>query len=167
MIRQRLLTLALAVSMFVVSHTAQAQLAPQRASDLVTLNINPAERCLDGQGFRVNIRVLSTGFTEPFSIPGGQVFVITDWQWFSSAVIGSNAFEGVALTIETVQGGKRVVGIAGNATPGAQGIASGVTGSNASIMNLVAVKPVAHICVVGTANANPFAVVHGFLAPDQ
>src|SRR4030095_58053 len=92
MIRQMLLTIALAVSMLVVSNTAHAQLAPQRASDLVTLNINPAERCDDGEGFRMNIRVLSNGFTEPFSIPAGQVFVITDWQWFSSAIIGANAF---------------------------------------------------------------------------
>lgn len=167
MVRQMVLTIALAVSMLVVSNTAHAQLAPQRASDLVTLNINPSERCDDGQGFRMNIRILSDGFTEPFSIPQGQVFVITDWQWFSSAVIGPNAFEGVALTIETVQSGKRTVGVAGNTTPGAQGIANGVTGSSASIVNLVAVKPVAHICVVGATNPNPFAVVHGFLAPDQ
>jgi hypothetical protein len=167
MIRQMLLTIALAVSMLVVSNTAHAQLAPQRASDLVTLNINPAERCDDGEGFRMNIRVLSNGFTEPFSIPAGQVFVITDWQWFSSAIIGANAFEGVALVIETVQSGKHTVGVAGNNTPGAAGAANGVTGSSASIVNLVAVKPVAHICVVGTANPNPFAIVHGFLAPDM
>jgi hypothetical protein len=167
MIRQMLLTIALAVSMLVVSNTAHAQLVPQRASDLVTLNTNTSQRCDDGQGFRMNIRVLSDGFAELFSIPQGQVFVITDWQWFSSAVIGTNAFEGVALVIETVQSGKHTVGIAGNNTPGAQGVANGVTGSSASIVNMVAVKPVAHICVVGTANPNPFAVVHGFLAPDQ
>jgi hypothetical protein len=167
MMRQMLLTIALAVSMLVVSNTAHAQLAPQRASDLVTLNINPAERCDDGVGFRVNIRILADGFTERFSIPAGQVFVITDWQWFTSSVIGTNAFEPVALVIETVQSGKQTVGIAGNSTPGAQGIANGITGSSASIVNMVAVKPVAHICVVGTASPNPFAVVHGFLAPNQ
>ena len=165
MIRQMLLTTALAVSILVVSNTAHAQLAPQRASDLVTLNINPLERCEGGEGFRMNIRVLSSGFTEPFSIPSGKVFVITDWQWFSSSIIGANAFEGVALVIETVQSGKHTVGVAGNNTPGAA--ANGVTGSSASIVNLVAVKPVAHICVVGTVNPSPFAIVHGFLAPDM
>jgi hypothetical protein len=31
----------------------------------------------------------------------------------------------------------------------------------------VAVKPATLICVSGSIQPNPFAVVHGFLAPDQ
>jgi hypothetical protein len=94
------------------------------------------------------------------------VLVITDWQWFSSFFIGANAFEGVTLTLETVFFGKQTVALAGNNTPGANGVANGVTGSSASIVSPVVVKPPAHICVEGDFSSRPFVVVHGFFAPD-
>jgi hypothetical protein len=105
----RQLLLALAVSPLVVSHTAHAQLAPQHASDLVTLRQSTNdERCINRTtgataGFQMTNQVTSTGYIIPFSIPAGKVLVITDFQW-GPAYVGPNAFEPVSLLL---QGGCR------------------------------------------------------------
>jgi hypothetical protein len=159
--------IAIAVSVLALSNTAHAQLAPQNPSDLVTLKIsNMGEHCSGNQGFKMNRRVFSDGSTDTFSIPDGQVLVITDFQW-GPTFVGANNFESVALTIETVFYGQTAVGVGGNNSPGAAGGANGLAGSGASIQNLVAVKPGVSICVNGGIQPNPFAIVHGFLAIDQ
>jgi hypothetical protein len=168
----RQLLFALAVSPLVVSHTAHAQLAPQHASDLVTLRQSTTgEHCVSrttgaSEGFAMTNRVLSNGAIIPFAIPSGQVLVITDFQWGPTNV-GPNAFEPVSLLL---QGGEEpmIVSATGNNSPGANSTsANGLVGSNASIVGWVAVKPATSICVNGSIQPNPFAVVHGFLALDQ
>jgi hypothetical protein len=168
----RQLLFALAVSPLVAMHTAHAQLAPQHASDLVTLRQSTTgEHCVNrttgaSEGFAMTNRVLSNGAIIPFAIPSGQVLVITDFQWGPTNV-GPNAFEPVSLLL---QGGEEAMTVSatGNNSPGANSTsANGLVGSNASIVGWVAVKPATLICVNGSIQPNPFAVVHGFLAPDQ
>jgi hypothetical protein len=167
-----LLTIAVAVGILVISNTAYAQLAPQHASDLVTLRQSQTgEHCVDrtsgvDEGFKMTNRVTPTGYIVPFVIPPGQVLVITDYQWGPSNV-GPNVFEPVSLLLQG--GGDPVtVSASGNNSPGANGTsANGLAGSSASVMGWVAVGPATSICVSGSAEPNPFAIVHGFLAPNQ
>ena len=109
-------------------------------------------------------RVLSNGAIIPFAIPSGQVLVITDFQWGPS-VVGANVFEPVTLLL---QGGEDPMGVSatGSNSPGAAG-GNGLVGSSASVVGWVAVKTATMICVSGGVQPNPFAIVHGFLAPDQ
>jgi hypothetical protein len=169
MIRRMLLTIAVAVGILVISNIAYAQLAPQHASDLVTLRQSQTgEHCVNrttgaSEGFAMTNRVLSNGAIIPFVIPSGQVLVITDFQWGPTNV-GPNAFEPVSLLL---QGGEEAMTVSatGNNSPGAAS-GNGLVGSSASIVGWVAVKPATLICVSGSIQPNPFAVVHGFLAPD-
>jgi hypothetical protein len=172
MLRQMLLTIAVAVGILVISNTGYAQLAPQRASDLVTLRQSQTgQHCIDrtsgaDEGFQMTNRVTSTGYIVPFVIPVGKVLVITDYQWGPSNV-GPNAFEPVSLLLQG--GGDPVtVSASGNNSPGANGNnANGLVGSSASVVGWVAVRPATAICISGSVQPNPFAIVHGFLAPDQ
>jgi hypothetical protein len=169
MLRRMLLAIAVAVGILVISNIAYAQLAPQHASDLVTLRQSQTgEHCVNrttgaSEGFAMTNRVLSNGAIIPFVIPSGQVLVITDFQWGPTNV-GPNAFEPVSLLL---QGGEEAMTVSatGNNSPGAAS-GNGLVGSSASIVGWVAVKPATLICVSGSIQPNPFAVVHGFLAPD-
>jgi len=170
MLHRMLLAIAIAVVMLVISNIAYAQLAPQNASDLVTLRQSQTgEHCVNrttgaSEGFAMTNRVLSNGAIIPFVIPSGQVLVITDFQWGPTNV-GPNAFEPVSLLL---QGGEEAMTVSatGNNSPGAAS-GNGLVGSNASIVGWVAVEPATLICVSGSIQPNPFAVVHGFLAPDK
>jgi hypothetical protein len=170
MLRRMLLAIAVAVGILVISNIAYAQLAPQHASDLVTLRQSQTgEHCVNrttqaSEGFAMTNRVLSNGAIIPFVIPSGQVLVITDFQWGPTNV-GPNAFEPVSLLL---QGGEEAMTVSatGNNSPGAAG-GNGLVGSSASVVGWVAVKPATLICVSGSIQPNPFAVVHGFLAPDE
>jgi|ERR1700730_1088679 hypothetical protein len=170
MLRRMLLTIAVAVGILVISNIAYAQLTPQRASDLVTLRISQTgEHCVNrttgaSEGFAMTNQVTSTGYIIPFVIPSGKVLVITDFQWGPTNV-GPNAFEPVSLLLQG--GGDPVtVSATGNNSPGAAS-GNGLVGSSASVAGWVAVKPATLICVSGSIQPNPFAVVHGFLAPDE
>src|SRR5215469_3819660 len=172
MLHRMLLAIAIAVGILVISNIAYAQLAPQNASDLVTLRQSQTGvHCVNratgaDEGFAMTNRVLSNGAIIRFVIPSGQVLVITDFQWGPTNV-GPNAFEPVSLLL---QGGEEAMTVSatGNNSPGANSTsANGLVGSNASIVGWVAVNPATTICVSGSAQPNPFAVVHGFLAPDK
>jgi hypothetical protein len=169
MLRRMLLTIAIAVG---ISNIAYAQLAPQHASDLVTLRQSQTgEHCINrttkaNEGFAMTNQVTSTGYIVPFVIPQGKVLVITDFQWGPTNV-GPNAFEPVSLLLQG--GGDPVtVSATGNNSPGANSTsANGLVGSNASVVGWVVVRPATSICISGSLQPNPFAIVHGFLAPDQ
>jgi len=158
----------LAVSMLVVPNGVSAAVVPEKPSDLVTLE--PQGFCPMG-GFDMTLRVLPNGTDAPFSIPPGRVLVITDWQWGNSPTGRSNSWENAALSLQTDNPPRSItVGVAGNATPGAQGTApfNEATSNNASIVGMVVVKPGVHICVEAqTRRAPQSAVVHGFLATDE
>lgn len=170
MLRRMLLAIAVAVGILVISNIAYAQLAPQHASDLVTLRQSQTgAHCVNrttgaSEGFAMTNRVLSNGAIIPFVIPSKQVLVITDFQWGPTNA-GPNAFEPVSLLL---QGGEEAMTVSatGNNSPGAAS-GNGLVGSNASIVGWVAVQPATMICVSGGIQPNPFAVVHGFLAPDE
>src|SRR3984893_5537876 len=170
MLRRMLLAIAVGVGILVISNTAYAQLAPQHASDLVTLRISQTgEHCINrttkaNEGFAMTNQVTSTGYIIPFVIPSGKVLVITDFQWGPTNV-GPNAFEPVSLLL---QGGEEAMTVSatGNNSPGAAS-GNGLVGSSASIVGWVAVNPATLICVSGSIQPNPFAVVHGFLATDE
>jgi hypothetical protein len=172
MVSRMLLTIAVTVGIPVISNTAYAQLAPQRASDLVTLRQSESgEHCINRttgvvEGFKMTNQVVSTGYILPFVIPNGKVLVITDWQWGPSFV-GPNVFEPVSLLLQG--GGDPVtVSASGSNSPGANSTsANGQVGSSASVVGWVAVRPATDICVNGGAQPNPFAIVHGFLATDE
>jgi hypothetical protein len=170
MLRRMLLTIAVAVGILVISNIAYAQLAPQRASDLVTLRISQTgEHCINRttgaiEGFQMTNQVTSTGYIVPFVIPNGKVLVITDYQWGPSNV-GPNAFEPVSLLLQG-GGNPENVSATGNNSPGAAS-GNGLVGSSASIVGWVAVRPATSICISGSVQPNPFAIVHGFLAPDE
>ena len=169
MIHRMLLAIAFAVGILGISNIAYAQLAPQHASDLVTLRQSQTDQhCVNrttgaSEGFAMTNQVTSTGYIIPFVIPSGKVLVITDFQWGPTNV-GPNAFEPVSLLL---QGGEEAMTVSatGNNSPGAAS-GNGLVGSSASIVGWVAVKPATLICVSGSIQPNPFAVVHGFLAPD-
>ena len=160
MLRRMLLTIAVAVGILVISNIAYAQLAPQRASDLVTLRISQTgEHCINrttkaNEGFQMTNQVTSTGYIVPFAIPNGKVLVITDYQWGPSNV-GPNAFEPVSLLLQ------------GGDDPETVSNGNGLVGSSASVVGWVAVRPATSICISGSIQPNPFAIVHGFLAPDE
>ena len=170
MLRRMLLTIAGAVGILVISNIAYAQLAPQHASDLVTLRQSLTDvHCVNrttgaSEGFAMTNRVLSNGAIIPFVIPSGQVLVITDFQWGPTNV-GPNAFEPVSLLLQG--GGDPVtVSASGNNSPGAAN-GNGLVGSSASVVGWVAVRPATSICISGSIQPNPFAIVHGFLASDE
>ena len=104
MISRMLLAIAGAVGILVISNTTHAQLAPQRASDLVTLKQSQTEHCINRttseiDGFKMTNQVVPTGYSEPFVIPTGKVLVITDYQW-GPIYAGPNAFEPVWLFLQ-------------------------------------------------------------------
>jgi hypothetical protein len=94
----------IAAGVLLISNIAYAQLAPQHASDLVTLRQSQTgEHCINrttkaNEGFQMTNQVTSTGYIVPFVIPQGKVLVITDWQWGPTNV-GPNAFESVSLLL--------------------------------------------------------------------
>jgi hypothetical protein len=166
----RRMSFSIAISILVISNTAHAQLAPQHASDLVTLRQSgTGEHCIDrttgaNLGYQMTNQVTSTGYVVSFTIPSGKVLVITDFQWGPSSV-GANTFEPVSLLLQG--GGDPVtVSATGSNSPGAAN-GNGLVGSSASVLGWVAVKPATSICVAGGVQPNPFAIVHGFLAPDE
>ncbi len=168
MVRRMLvaITIAVAVSTLLVPNAGDAAVEPQNPSDLVTLIASGL--CPQG-GSDMSFRVLSDASIVPFSIPEGRVFVITSWQWATIFTSRVDHWEGVELSLQNPNGNFRVVGVAGNSTPGAQGSppSNQFTSNNASLVNMIAVKPGVHVCVNAASNARPSAVVHGFLAPDR
>lgn len=168
MVRRTLvaITIAVAVSTLLVSHAGYAAVEPQNPSDLVTLI--PSGMCPQG-GSDMSFRVLSDASIIPFSIPEGQVFVITSWQWGIIFTQRTDHWEGAELSLQNPNGQFRVVGTGGNPTPGLQGSppSNQFTSSNASLVNMIAVKPGVRVCVATASNTRPTALVHGFLAPDR
>ena len=166
------IVVVLAVSMLIVSNGVSAAVVPEKPSDLVTLQAQGF--CPEG-GFDMKLRVLPDGSDQPFSIPPGRVLVITDWQWGNTVPLVSNFWQSAALTLQTDNPRRSIaVGVAGNATPEAQGTPpfNQSTSNNASIVGMVVVKPGVHVCVSvfkqNGEQGNPHAaVVHGFLARDE
>jgi hypothetical protein len=174
MARRILVSIAmlLAVSMLIVPNGVSAAVVPEKPSDLVTLQAQGF--CPEG-GFDMKLQVLPNGTDVPFSIPPGRVLVITDWQWGNIVTLESNFWQSAALTLQTDNPRRSIaVGVAGNATPGAQGTPpfNQSTSNNASIVGMVVVEPGVHVCVSvfrqnGTQGFPQAAVVHGFLARDE
>ena len=83
-----LLLLALAGALLPVSASA---LEPKKPSQLVTLEAN--DPCDQGKGQIYDLRVLPDGSTAPFTIPQGQVLVVTRWMFdFYGGSSGAGAF---------------------------------------------------------------------------
>jgi hypothetical protein len=158
--------------MLIVPNGVSAAVVPEKPSDLVTLQAQGF--CPEG-GFDMKLQVLPNGTDVPFSIPPGRVLVITDWQWGNIVTLESNFWQSAALTLQTDNPRRSIaVGVAGNATPGAQGTPpfNQSTSNNASIVGMVVVEPGVHVCVSvlkqnGEQGFPQAAVVHGFLARDE
>lgn len=87
------LLLALAGAALPLSASA---LEPKKPSQLVTLL--PSGPCAAGEGFLYDLRVGADGSTAPFTIPQGQVLVVTRWGFgFSGGTSVASAFANLAI----------------------------------------------------------------------
>lgn len=109
-------------------------------------------------------RLLSDGSRVPFTIPTGQVLVITSYDWVieGSTEANNTVWTGVAI----FNGPNGVMALSSGARADSIGRAAG----NSIVPNGVVVKPGKVMCfnyVGGAANLGTFARIHGFLTEDR
>jgi hypothetical protein len=129
---------------------AQAVVQARTPSKIVVLRSSGATTGCTGGGFLLDRRLGADGSDVPFTIPTGQVLVVTGFSWGSS--LGSGNVEVNSLVV----GGNQVLFSA--ATAGA----NNSVGAAVPVQNVV-VEPSASFCVGIGGNSR----VIGFLAPDR
>lgn len=108
-------------------------------------------------------RLLPNGTRVPFTIPAGQVLVITSYDW---VIEGSTQINGtVWTTVALFDGTSYVSALSSGAAADSIGRAAG----NTAVPNGVVVKPGTVMCFnfVGGADPPSFARIHGFFADDR
>jgi hypothetical protein len=90
----------LGLSLAAIPQDAAADVKPARLSDLVTLqglSAGGIGGCA-GSERNFNTRVMPDGTSQPFTIPAGQVLVLTGVEWFDSKVgLGKSVLQEVVL----------------------------------------------------------------------
>jgi hypothetical protein len=141
-------------------------LAPKRASDLVTLISDPSTPICPGTSVPHSFadRLLPDGTRVAFSIPSGQVLVITSYDWIVEGSSEANRTVWTGVGVFDVAMNQNRLALTSSAGADGTGRAAGSTTAPAGI----AVTSGAAMCLdyVGGASA-AYATLHGFLATDK
>ena len=154
--------LALTVNL-VWAAVAGAVLTPSNASQVVTLRSNPFNTCDSGLGEVFDRRVAADGTSSAFSIPAGQVLVITDWSY--SVITNSTANAGTSDVA--------LLGVVGGTVIASSPFEFDSAGNAGKTEQVTAVMKSGHqLCLsVFNGGGDYFAfspnILHGFLAPDR
>jgi hypothetical protein len=141
-------------------------LAPKKASDIVVLDatlgfVDPQPPCPAGSRF-INTRTLSDDSVEPFSIPEGQVLVITSADFYAEQGVPDRNYE---FQIFATGPGGPLVAANGKADASGQVVAA------ITIPSGVVIKSGVDLCASAGSLAVPnipsFVRVHGFFAKDK
>ena len=141
-------------------------LAPTKASQIVVLTAASTPCAADPDATAVNVRNLPDGTTAPFTIPPGQVLVVTGIAYRVSGGLANEAKNVLLFTAKLPFASVLFFSgvITGDTALGRLG------GGSASIPNAI-VKAGTEICVqaseINGAAAEVGAVVYGFLAKDK
>ena len=138
----------------VVSHAGP--LGPTKPSQLVSLTYSGAT-CSVGGGTKADTRAMGDGSTAPFTIPAGQVLVITGVQWNES---GSGTADSSFLYL-VGSGGTAVVSV------GAGLVGTGGYGGGNFGVSGVVVKPGTDICIGLNSLSTAYPTVQGYLTKDK
>jgi hypothetical protein len=157
---RRILVLVLVLGM--AGSGIAGTLAPAKPSDLVTVFGNTTAGCPTLFGaFAVTSQQVSDGSPTAFSIPAGQVLVITSWDWKSSGGGAAAAATWATLYTVTPSGGARISD--GNGTSDGSGSAAGTT----IIPSGFAMKSGENLCFTTGGSGVGYVLVHGFLTKDK
>jgi len=150
--------LRLGLALAAAAAPAGAVLGPTRASQVVTLISGPRECPLIGDSF--DTQILPDGSMRPFSIPSGQVLVVTEVDWVVAGATPST-FAGFGLMALTLSNSPSTSFFR-------DGVLADRTGNArhaASVANAV-VAPGAQLCIFRESTGDASALVRGFLAPN-
>src|SRR5262249_549990 len=156
----------LSVTLFLLglaSTPATAALAPSKPSQLVTVAASGSCTALGLTTDLFNTLVKGDGTTAPFSIPAGQVLVITDLTVFAPGKTADGTVQ-VQVVVGTATSHFGIV------TANVTANASGGVGFAATFPTGIVVKSGASICPVafdGTSNVAAGGSLHGFLTKDK
>jgi hypothetical protein len=146
-----------------------APLAPSKPSQIVTLTYDGF--CAGGTSLDniIGIRIMPDGTTQPFTIPPGQVLVVTGIDWSAYRCPPSTAPGTVLMYVFLGATGR--VAFADTAVIGAGATPTSACsiGGKASIVPNLVVKPGIELCA-GFDNqgfSGSPAIVHGFLTSDE
>ena len=141
-----------------------AALAPSKPSQLVTVAAEGSCTALGLTTDRFDTLVKDDGTTAPFSIPAGQVLVITDLTVFAPGKTAGGTVQ-VQVVVGTAATSHFAI-VTANVTANA----SGGVGFAATFPTGIVVKSGASICPVafdGTSNVAAGGSLHGFLTKDK
>ena len=130
-------------------------LVPSKPSQVVTLAAT-GTTCVVGRLFEVQHS--ADGISVPFSIPPGQVLVVTGFDWSVTGTSGSTV--SAFLTIDTGTAFQEAF------SDGALADSSGLATKSVLVPNLI-VKSGPRLCAGAGGGALVGALVHGFLAKDK
>jgi hypothetical protein len=154
----RLIILALAAALSVRSIALAGALAPSKAGQLVTLE--PGGSC--AQIFpaqEMSFRLNSDGTITPFSVPSGQVLVVTGFAYlFCGQTAGTMV--GCSLGMSSANGGAGLVS-------DVVAVSSNGCVAGHPQMSPIAFKPGTSVCLACGSSFPSDAEVYGFLAPDK
>lgn len=150
--------LALALCCLVSSSAHAGVLGPRKPSDLVTLITN-GSTCSPISFLRMDTQIHADGTSSPFSIPAGEVLVLTGVDWDEGGASG-----GVDNLVLALLGADYSVAAISTGPIGANGY-----GGASTPLSGIVVKPGTSICVtLNSPNTfNSYPVVHGFLTADK
>jgi hypothetical protein len=153
------------VSMAVSGGIAAAALAPSKPSQIITLFNTSGTACGSSHGLAVDHIVKSDGSSAAFTIPAGQVLIITSIDWSAEVATANRRFD---FALVSIPGGAFATG--GGALSDADFTVSGTL----LIPGGLVVKPGVTLCPEvdhgGPAFVESdaaFVRVHGFLAKDK
>jgi hypothetical protein len=144
---------------FATGPVSAAPLAPRKASELVSLQASPTTTsCAAGNGRAFDLQFRPDGSTLfTFSIPAGQVLVVTDVT-FQKSGLAANATYAPAVVTDSLFSIPIVL-------PTVTANAAGNAGGSVSLQHGLVVRSATSICFFD--NANFTARLHGFLAKDK
>lgn len=152
--------LSVVFGLLTITQPSQADLVPKRASELITLRAvatGPSTCPVVGVAF--NVQISPDGTAHSFSVPDGEVLLITHFQWTDNIFPAT----GVLTSTLSVQTGStsNTVLISNGAFD-----AAGKGGGEVTIPNGIAIKSGSFLCLTNTT-ADGIGFVHGFLAKDE
>ena len=161
--RQRARVQGLALSgILLLGHVAMASsVAPAKPSQIVALISSGGAPACPLAGKKIDSQIEPDGSFQPFSVPTGQVLVVTGFDWTVDGLLASQTAK-VALLLESASAADPVF------QDGAIADFLGTAWKGAAVPNVI-VKPVpgAVFCVSSAGGTLGYSVVHGFLTKDK
>jgi hypothetical protein len=138
-----------------------SSVAPAKPSQIVALISSGGAPACPLAGKKIDSQIEPDGSFQPFSVPTGQVLVVTGFDWTVSGLLASQTAK-VALLLESASAAEAVF------QDGAIADFSGTAWKGAAVPNVI-VKPVsgAVFCLSSAGGTLGYSVVHGFLTKDK